>query len=102
MTAAVVVPKTAAGDEDVDGTVVVVVAHRDGPLATDRVGGACEAAHAVVVEQAVRAGRARYEDIRAPIVVHIGERGIGTALDNAVRVRKQCERAVEVVAIGGE
>src|SRR3989454_7556415 len=102
MAAAVVVPESAAGDEDVDGAVVVVVAHSNWSRATDRVGRARETAHAVVVEQAVRAGRARQEDVRTAIVVYIGERGIGTAVDNAVRIRKQRERAVEIVAIGAE
>src|SRR2546425_237912 len=36
-------PQTAAGDENVDCAVVVVIAHGDGPLAMDRVGGAREA-----------------------------------------------------------
>src|SRR6267378_7831572 len=98
MTAAIVVPEATARDEDVDRAVFVVVAQGAGPppLATDRVGGAREAARAVIVEQAVRAGRARHEDVDAAIVVHIGERGVGTALNNSIRVRKQRERAVEV------
>src|SRR6266576_4638084 len=102
MAAAVVVPQTAAGDEDVDGAVVIVVAHRDWPVATDRVGGPCEAARTVVAEQAGGAGRARYEDVRTAIVVHIGERGIGPALDDAVFADKQDEGAVDVVVHVGE
>jgi len=54
------------------------------------------------VEQADHAGRARHKDVRAAIVVHIGERGIGTALDNPVGVGEQRKRPVEVVPIGAE
>ena len=97
--ATAVVPETAAGDEDVDRAVVVVVAHRDGARAVDRVRGAREAAHAIIMEEAIRAGRARHKDVRAAVVVDIGDRGSGPALANPVRVR---ECTVEVVAIGGE
>ena len=102
--AAVVVPETTAGDENVDCAVVVVVAHGDGPLAMDRVGGAREAARSppVVMEQAVGSGRARHQDVRAPIVVQIGERGVGAALHDPVGVREHRERAVEVVSIDAE
>ena len=92
----------ATPDEEIQCAVVVVVADRDRTGASDRVGGTREATHRVVEKQTIAADLARDEHVGAPVVVHIAEGGIGSALDDPVSVGSQGEGAIEVVAIDRE
>ena len=103
---AVVVPKDCAsrpGEDDIERPVVVVVANRNGaracPNPESRIP---KPAHAVVVEQRIAAIFAGDEDVDAPVIIEVAERGVAASPRDPVRVRKERECPVEVIAIDGE
>ncbi len=107
---AAVVPETCAGgsrDEHVERTVVVIITdcHGAGGLPSPWPEGGCDLGvtpDPIVMEQRIAAILAADDDVAAPIIVEVAERGVAASPRDPVRIRNERECPVEVVAIDGE